>query len=485
SRHATSDWMALEQERGISVTSSVMQFEYQDCCINILDTPGHQDFSEDTYRTLTAADCAVMLIDAAKGVEPQTEKLFRVCKLRGIPIFTFVNKMDREGRDPLDLMDELENHLGMPACPLMWPIFESYKFRGVFDRHTRLVHLFEAADHGATAIEAKVISLDDPEIENHLSDESRARLHEDLELLEVAGDELDLDRVRAGELSPMFFGSALTNFAVQPFLESFLKLAPPPGERASAGGAVQATDPAFSGFCFKIQANMDTSHRDRIAFVRICSGRFSKGMEARHVRLGKNVRLKNPSAFMARERSTIEEAYAGDIIGLYDPGIFRIGDTLTTGKDVVFEGIPLFSPELFRRISVKDPLKRKQLLKGLTQLAEEGAIQVFADFTTEQLDIVGAVGQLQFDVLAHRLSSEYNVEAVLSPMSFIACRWVVGPGFNPRTFRRGQGNICARDRDGHPVVLFQNNWGISWTTENNPDFELLQVSPLDVHAGTL
>lgn len=486
SRHATSDWMAMEQERGISITSSVMQFVYDDHCINILDTPGHQDFSEDTYRTLAAADCAVMLIDAAKGVEPQTEKLFRVCQLRGIPIFTFVNKMDRHGRDPLELMDELETHLGMRACPVMWPVYDGAYFQGVYDRRTEKVHLFiQATDHGASTIESKVMSLDEPDPEGLLTDRARERLAEDLELLEIAGDAYDEGRVLSGGLSPMFFGSALTNFGVEPFLQAFLTMAPPPTERASTTGTVTATDDEFSGFVFKIQANMDTSHRDRIAFLRICSGRFSKGMEAQHQRLGKKLRLKNPSSFMARDRSTVEEAYAGDIIGLYDPGTFRIGDTLATGKPVSFEGIPHFSPEMFRRVRVADPLKRKQLLKGLTQLAEEGAIQIFADYMTEQVDIVGAVGVLQFEVLAHRLKEEYRVEALLETLPFTVCRWVLGEGFEPKTFRRGQGNICARDRDGHPVVLFQNQWGIRWTSENNPKFELTPVSPLAAHAGNL
>lgn len=485
-RHATSDWMKMEQERGISVTSSVMQFTYEDHCINILDTPGHQDFSEDTFRTLAAADSAVMLIDAAKGVEPQTEKLFRVCKLRGIPIFTFVNKMDREGREPLDLMEELESHLGMPACPVNWPVFHDNRFVGVYDRRTERIHVFSSQkDHGATAVDAVVVPYAEAAGHPDLPPECLAQLEEDLELLDVAGDAYDEARVLNGELSPMFFGSALTNFGVEPFLEAFLEMGPAPTVRKTVGGEVSAMDPSFSGFVFKIQANMDTSHRDRIAFLRVCSGRFKKGMEARHVRLGKTLRLKNPSAFMARERSVIEEAYAGDILGLYDPGVFRIGDTLTTGKDVRFEGIPHFSPELFRRIRVGDPLKRKQLLKGLLQLAEEGAIQIFADYLTESVDIVGAVGQLQFDVLKARLETEYRVDAILETLPYTMCRWVIGEGFDPKTFRRGQGNICAKDRDGHPVVLFQNSWGIGWAKDNNAGFELLPVSPLADFAGDL
>ncbi len=484
-RHATSDWMELEKQRGISVTTSAMQFTYDDFCVNILDTPGHQDFSEDTYRTLAAADCAVMLIDAAKGVEPQTEKLFRVCQLRNLPVFTFVNKMDRHGREPLDLMDELENHLGMPACPMNWPVFDGYEFCGVFDRKSRDVHLFQAEKHGATAIEGAVVNLDAPDVLDYLSERAIAKLNEDLELLDIAGDRYSITRVLSGELSPMFFGSALTNFGVQLFLETFLKMAPPPATyETAAGDKVPVTAP-FSGFVFKIQANMDSSHRDRIAFMRICSGRFVKGMDARHVRVGKPIRLKNPSAFMARERSTIEEAFAGDIIGLYDPGVFRIGDTLTGGADLEYKGIPHFSPELFQKIRVGDPLKRKQLIKGLEQLSEEGAIQVYSDYITEQSDIVGAVGSLQFEVLAHRLESEYNVKAILTGLPYTVCRWIVGDGFDPKTFQRGQGSTLARDRDGHPVILFSNSWGVRWAEDNNKGFKLLPVSPVASHAGAL
>ena len=485
-RHATSDWMEMEKQRGISVTSSVMQFEYDDRIINILDTPGHQDFSEDTYRTLAAADSAVMLIDAAKGVEPQTEKLFRVCKLRNLPIFTFVNKMDRQGRDPLDLMEELENHLGMHACPINWPVFDGYTFVGVYERASQVVHMFEADNkHGATAIEATTAKRGTPEFDLLVPAAARERLAHDLELLDVAGDAFDLERILAGELSPMFFGSALNNFGVQPFLEAFLDIAPPPLRYVTEEGEVEATDPHFSGFVFKIQANMDAAHRDRIAFFRVCSGRFVKGMDARLPRLDKDIRLKNPSAFMARERTTIDEAFAGDIIGLYDPGVFRIGDTLTDGRDIRFKGIPHFSPELFRHIRTGDPLKRKQLLKGLSQLAEEGAIQLFSDLDSETSDIVGAVGTLQFDVLASRLTTEYRTEPIMTPLPYVVCRWVVGAAFDPKTFKRGQGSLVARDRDGHPVVLFTNEWGVRWSAEKNPEYTLLPVSPLAEHAGNL
>jgi peptide chain release factor 3 len=488
-RHATSDWMEIEKQRGISVTSAVMQFVYGDHVVNILDTPGHQDFSEDTYRTVAAADCAVMLIDAAKGVEPQTEKLFRVCQLRGIPVFTFVNKMDRHGRDPLELMEEIERHLGMRTCPVNWPIFDGYTFVGVYDRNTKVVHVFESdATHGATAIEARSAVFGTPEADEVLTERAKLKLEQDLELLDIAGDAYDEAKVRSGKLSPMFFGSALNNFGVQPFLEAFLHMAPQPSLVETADGHVEANSPELSGFVFKIQANMDAAHRDRIAFFRITSGRFVKGMDAWHPRLGKMVRMKNPTAFMARERNTIDEAFAGDIVGLFDPGIFRIGDSLTSGKNLVFKGIPHFSPELFRKIRVADPLKRKKLIEGLEQLSEEGAIQVFRDWWQENPDIVGAVGSLQFDVLAHRLAHEYGCPPILTQLPYTLCRWVVPPKgetFDPKAFKVGQGSLVAKDRDDHAVVLFSNSWGVNWAKEQNKGYELLPVSPLAEHAGSL
>ncbi len=491
SRHATSDWMEIEKQRGISVTTAVMQFVYGDNVVNILDTPGHQDFSEDTYRTVAAADSAVMLIDAAKGVEPQTEKLFRVCQLRGIPVFTFANKMDRHGRDPLELMEEIERHLGMRTCPMNWPIFDGFEFVGVYDRGTRLVHVFSSdASHGATAIEAQSALFGSPEADEFLTERAKIRLTADLELLDIAGDAYDEERVRAGKLSPMFFGSALNNFGVQPFLEAFLAMAPHPDKIASVDGDIDATSPELSGFVFKIQANMDAAHRDRIAFFRITSGRFVKGMDAWHPRLGKFIRLKNPTAFMARERSSIEEAFAGDIVGLFDTGIFRIGDSLTSGKNIQFKGIPHFSPELFRKIRVGDPLKRKKLIEGLEQLSEEGAIQIFRDWWQEAPDIVGAVGSLQFDVLAHRLEHEYGSAPILTTIPYTLCRWVVPAAgstaeFDPKTYKVGQGSLIAKDRDDHTVILFSNNWGVNWAKDQNKGFDLLQVSPLAEHAGSL
>jgi peptide chain release factor 3 len=382
-------------------------------------------------------------------------------------------------------MDEIETHLGMRATPIGWPLYDGAAFKGVYDRDSGDVHLFEAEEHGATAIGALVGQLDDPAIVARLTPKTRARLAEELELLDVAGDPFDRERILAGKLTPMFFGSALTNFGVELFLKRFLAMAPTPINYPSVGVPITPDSVEFSGFVFKIQANMDKSHRDRIAFVRVCSGRFGKGMEVHHARLGKLVRLKNPSSFMARERSTIEEAYAGDIIGLYDPGIFRIGDTLSSVPGVRFAGIPHFSPEHFRRIRVGEPLKRKQLARGLEQLAEEGAIQIFADYVTGQLDIVGAVGTLQFDVLIHRLETEYSVKAITSPEPYTLCRWVIGPHFDPRTFKRGQGTICAKDTDGHPVVLFPNEWSLRWAQDNNKGFQLNPVSPTVAHAGDL
>ncbi|MDD4745421.1 MAG: peptide chain release factor 3, partial [Eubacteriales bacterium] len=363
SRHATSDWMEIEKQRGISVTSSVMQFDYNGFCINILDTPGHQDFSEDTYRTLCAADAAVMLIDGAKGVEAQTIKLFTVCRQRQIPIFTFINKMDRAARNPFDLMDELEKVLGINSIPINWPIGTDGDFQGVYNRKLNRIERFDASkgDHGASMVKVKVASLDDPSLASIIGASYQERLMSDIELLDIAGDDLDMERILAGELTPVFFGSALSNFGVETFLNEFLAMAPPPAPRKSNEGPIRPDEDFFSGFVFKIQANMNPGHRDRMAFIRICSGKFEKGMEVNHARLGKAVRLTQPQQFMAQERNIIEEAYAGDIIGIFDPGLFQISDTLSTGsRTLAFEDIPVFPPEHFARVSPADSMKRKQ-----------------------------------------------------------------------------------------------------------------------------
>ncbi len=412
SRHAVSDWMEIEKQRGISVTSSVMQFEYEGYCINILDTPGHQDFSEDTYRTLMAADSAVMVIDASKGVENQTRKLFKVCVMRHIPIFTFINKMDRDAKNPFDLVEEIEEELGIKTCPVNWPISSGKDFRGVYDRQSRHILAFTANQSGKLEAEKTEVDLEDESLKDLIGEENYNTLKDDVELLDGAGDELNLEEVQKGRLSPVFFGSALTNFGVEPFLEAFLQMTTPPLARQTTEGEVDPFDPDFSGFVFKIQANMNKAHRDRVAFVRICSGRFEKGMEVYHVQGNKKMKLTQPQQMMAQDREIVEEAYAGDILGLFDPGIFSIGDTLCApGKKIRFQGIPTFAPEHFALISQKDTLKRKQFVKGINQIAQEGAIQIFQepDSGMEEV-IVGVVGVLQFEVLEYRLKNEYGVE---------------------------------------------------------------------------
>ncbi|MCC6332569.1 MAG: peptide chain release factor 3 [Myxococcales bacterium] len=478
-RYATSDWMAIEKERGISVTSSVLQFVYRDHAINLLDTPGHQDFSEDTYRTLSAADSAVMLIDAAKGVEPQTIKLFKVCRLRGIPIFTFANKLDRYGRTPLELMDELEKVLGIRAYPMNWPIGSGPEFRGVYDRKTKAVHAFTAEGrHGEAEVTERVVPLDSPQIIEVLSDTELERLKEEIELLDIGGDDFSLDKVRDGQLSPMFFGSAMTNFGVRPFLDEFLHLAPPPAGRQSSVGFVEPTREAFTGFVFKIQANMDPAHRDRVAFLRVVSGRYVKGMTAHHVRLGKDVRLAKPTQFMASERTAIEDAWPGDVIGLFDPGLFRIGDTLVDGPAFDFECVPRFSPEHFAIVRTKDPLKRKQMEKGLEQLAEEGTIQIFQQMQMGMKDpIVGVVGQLQFEVLQYRIEHEYGANILVDKLGYSHARWVVGKGFEPKTFDWEGNRQTVQDRDGLPLVLFRDEWAMQHALEKHPDLTFQAHAP--------
>lgn len=478
-RHAVSDWMEIEKQRGISVTSSVLQFEYSGFCINILDTPGHQDFSEDTYRTLMAADSAVMLIDGAKGVEAQTIKLFHVCKMRGIPIFTFVNKMDRASKDPFELMEEIERVLGIRSYPVNWPIGIDGDFKGIYDRKRRQVELFTGGNHGQTAVSSVVGRADDTIFAELLGEPYHSKLCEDIELLDMAGDEFDREKVIKGELTPMFFGSAITNFGVQPFLEEFLELAPPPGMRASSSGDVEPGNGSFTGFVFKIQANMDPAHRDRIAFIRICSGRFSRGMEVHHVRAGKKIRLAQPQQFMAQERTIVEQAYPGDIIGVFDPGIFNIGDTLSeSNPQLRFEGIPVFPPEHFARVTAADSMKRKQFVKGITQLSEEGAIQVFKQIgaAIEAL-IIGAVGALQFEVLEHRLRIEYGVELRIQHLPYKMARWIGSELEDPGELNLTSSSTAVRDQKGRYALLFENDWSIRWAQERNRGLELLEIAP--------
>jgi peptide chain release factor 3 len=473
-RHATSDWMKLEQERGISVSTSVMQFEYRGRQMNLLDTPGHNDFSEDTYRTLSAADSAVMLIDNAKGVEPQTIKLFQVCRMRKIPIVTFINKMDRHGLDLLGLLDEIESVLGIPCSPVNWPIGAGPEFQGVYERWSRQLLRFEKAEGGARKAPVELSSLEDPALLEAIGDDAYRKLIEELDLLEGAGAPFDRERFLAGELTPVFFGSAITNFGVEPFLDRFVELAPSPLPRPTAKGKVDPLSPEFSGFVFKIQANMDPHHRDRVAFLRVCSGRFQRGMQARHVRTGKPLTLSKPLTFLAQRRTLVEEAYAGDIIGLWDAGQLRIGDTLCEGPSVEFDGIPRFSPEHFVVVRIEDALKRKRLKKGLEQLSEEGAVQVF--FDRHRLDrdpILGAVGLLQFDVIKYRLEAEYAVEIRFESLPYHHARWIEGEGFDPDTFERKTNAPCVLDLEDRPLGLFDSDWRLAKAQELFPKLQFI------------
>ena len=472
-RHATSDWMEIEKQRGISVTSSAMQFEFDGCRINILDTPGHQDFSEDTYRVLVAADAAVMLIDAAKGVETQTIKLFKVCRMRNIPIFTFVNKMDRAAKDPFGLMEELEQVLGIRSCPINWPIGVDGDFQGVYHRDTKCVELYHGGNHGKSMVEKQVIALGDKDIGKYLEKHYLNRLKDEIELLDVAGDAFDMEKVRQGELTPLFFGSAVTNFGVEPFLERFLKFTPPPLPRMSDEGLIQPEDPHFSGFIFKIQANMNPAHRDRLAFLRIVSGAFEKGMTVWHSGSNKEMTLKQPQQFMADEREAVEEAWAGDIIGLFDPGIFNLGDTLAVGRKFHYENIPVFAPEFFARVRPLDSMKRKQFVKGISQLSEEGAIQTFTrDETGREEFIVGVVGVLQFEVLEHRLKSEYQADLVMENLSYRFVRWITKTPKPVEDLKLTSSSARAVDNRDNPVLLFENEWSIRLAQENNEGLEL-------------
>ncbi|MBQ4472947.1 MAG: peptide chain release factor 3 [Lachnospiraceae bacterium] len=467
-RHAVSDWMEIEKERGISVTSSVLQFHYRDYCINILDTPGHQDFSEDTYRTLMAADSAVMVIDGSKGVEAQTIKLFKVCVMRHIPIFTFINKMDREANDPFDLIGEIEEVLGIRTCPINWPIGSGKSFKGVYDRETGKITRFFAANNGQKEVDTVEAELGDPSLDELITRPLHEQLAEEIELLDGASDEFDLARVSAGELSPVFFGSALTNFGVETFLNHFLDMTTPPLPRNTTEGTVDPFSSDFSAFVFKIQANMNKAHRDRIAFIRICSGQFDAGMEVQHVQGGRKIRLAQPQQMMADERKHVEEAFAGDIIGIFDPGIFSIGDTLCTGTPVRFEGIPTFAPEHFARVRQVDTMKRKQFVKGIEQIAQEGAIQIFREANTGMEEIiVGVVGVLQFEVLQYRLKSEYNVEIGLEILPYEYIRWIENPGIDVDKISVTSDTKKIRDLKGNPLLIYTHPWSIKTILDRN------------------
>ena len=474
-KHAVSDWMEIEKERGISVTSSVLQFNYGGYCINILDTPGHEDFSEDTYRTLMAADSAVMVIDASKGVEKQTIKLFKVCVMRHIPIFTFINKMDREANDPFELLDEIESVLGISTCPVNWPIGCGKDFKGVYDRNEREVSLFKAAMNGQKEVDTKNMSIDDVALKDEIGQAFFDKLNEDVELLDGASAEFDIEKVQAGDLTPVFFGSALTNFGVETFLQHFLKMTTPPLPRNSSEGIIDPVKEDFSAFVFKIQANMNKAHRDRIAFMRICSGKFTAGMESFHVQGGKKIRLSQPQQMMAQERHIVEEAYAGDIIGVFDPGIFSIGDTIcNSNKKFAFEGIPTFAPEHFARVRQIDTMKRKQFIKGISQIAQEGAIQIFQEFNTGMEEIiVGVVGVLQFEVLEYRLKNEYNVDIKLEPLPYEHIRWIENPEEINMSRIVGTSDMKKiKDLKDNPLLLFVNSWSVNMVLERNEGLKL-------------
>jgi len=471
-RHATSDWMELEKQRGISVTSSVMQFPHNDCIINLLDTPGHADFSEDTYRTLTAVDSALMVIDAAKGVEERTIKLMDVCRLRDTPIITFVNKLDREAREPVELLDDVENILNIQCAPMTWPIGMGKNFKGVFHLYNNCVHLFSAT-HGGKIQQGQVIQgLDNPELDELLGSMAQ-QLRDEIELVKGASHEFDLQAYREGRLTPVFFGSAINNFGIRELLDSLDEFAPPPKPRDGGARMVNPDEEKFTGFVFKIQANMDPQHRDRVAFMRVCSGKFEKGMKVKHVRIQKEVKLNDAVTFMASDRGHADEAYAGDIIGIHNHGTIRIGDTFTKGEDLQFAGIPNFAPELFRRAQLRDPLKMKALQKGLIQLCEEGATQLYRPLNNNEL-ILGAVGVLQFDVVAHRLQNEYNVECSFENVSVTTARWVECDDEKMlNQFKQKASSSLALDHAGDLVYIAPTRVNLDMTQERWPDIRFL------------
>jgi peptide chain release factor 3 len=467
-RYATSDWMAIEKERGISVTTSVMKFNYRDYEINLLDTPGHQDFSEDTYRVLTAVDSALMVIDSAKGVEAQTEKLMEICRMRNTPIFTFINKLDREGLAPLDILGEIEDKLQIECTPLSWPIGAGKTFKGVYNLYQRRLHLFEPGRTTRQSAGVVIEDLGDPQLEALLGTQAD-KLREDVALIEGAVPPLETAHLLKGSQTPVFFGSAINNFGVQEMLDAFVEMAPPPGPRAALTREVSPLEKAFSGFAFKIQANMNPAHRDRIAFIRICSGRFQRGMKVVHHRLGKEITLANATIFMAQDRENVAEAYPGDIIGLYNHGTIKIGDTFSEKEPLQFKGIPNFAPEHFRRVRLKNPLKVKQLQKGLKQLAEEGAVQVFRPLMGNDY-ILGAVGVLQFDVTMARLLDEYGVDAAYEPVDFHVARWVAcGDPKRLAEFEKANLARLAHDAEGRLAYLTTNAWQLGFCMEQWPE----------------
>ncbi|MDF2947172.1 MAG: peptide chain release factor 3 [Bacillales bacterium] len=474
SKYAKSDWMEIEKQRGISVTSSVMQFEYDEKMVSIMDTPGHNDFGEDTYRVLTSVDSAVMVIDAAKGIEAQTKKLFQVCRLRGIPIFTFMNKLDRQAKDPLELMQELEDVLGMPSVAVTWPIGSGMQFEGVYDRLENEVHLFRKDE----VIKLGEDGVQGPELEGILEQANLDNLRSEIDLIEGAGNDFDLELVQEGELTPVFFGTALVDFGITPFLNHFLDMSPAPGPRKTTTGEVNPSDETFSGFIFKIQANMNPAHRDRIAFLRICSGTFERGMSVTLTRTGKQIKLSQSTQLMANDRETVDRAYAGDVIGIYDSGNYQIGDTLTDGKQkLFFEPLPTFPPELFLRVAPVNSMKSKHFHKGVDQLAQEGAIQVYKNEFNDV--ILGAVGRLQFEVFEYRLKHEYNSDVRMEPVNYTVARWVKTDNVKGLQRFQDSRSMLVFDRYGRPLFLFPNQFALDRFKERNEEIELVEA--LDVN----
>ncbi len=474
--YATSDWMDMEKERGISITSSVLQFNHNDQHINLLDTPGHADFSADTYRTLVAADSAVIIIDGTSGVEKQTRKLFKFCRRHSIPFFIFVNKMDQFGLEPLELIDQIESELGVTLYPANWPLGMGKNFQGIYDRQLKKAIFFARDEsHGQEKLEREEVDAAAPEVEEKLGEDLAGKIREEIELLEVAGNEFSEEKFLQGQQAPMFFGSAQTNIGVRSFLDKFVELAPPPRSR----GGVNPESGEFSGYIFKIQANMDPNHRDRLAFMRICSGVFEKDMKAEIVRSGKEIKLSQPRQFMAEEREIVEKAYPGDVVGLFDPGIFHIGDSLSSGSQVQFNEVPRFSPEHFARIKSEDAFKKKHLKQGLEELSEEGAVQLFEPWQHGVSGtIVGVVGQLQLEVLQYRLEEEYGVETRLETLPFKLARWIEGEDLEPEKFDSGAYRKLLADKDGYPLLLFKTEFTFQRDKQDHPELEFHDTAPL-------
>ncbi len=477
SKYATSDWMDIEKQRGISITSSVLQFRYDGFCVNILDTPGHEDFSEDTYRTLIAADSAIMVIDGSKGIELQTRKLFQVCALRNIPIFTFINKIDREIKDPFDLIEEVEKELSIKCHPMNWPIGCGQDFKGIYQRNENKIYTFQSQNHGQNILKCDGNLYNDENIKGILGEVAHSNLADEIELLNLTENPFDHEKILNGELTPVFFGSAITNFGVEIFLKNFLKYSSEPLKRESTIGDISPYEDFFSAFVFKIQANMNPKHRDRIAFMRVCSGKFEKGMEVTHIQNNNKIKLSQPQQFFAQDKAFIDEAYAGDIVGVFDPGIFSIGDTLTNStKDFKFDGMPSFAPELFANVKPTNSMKRKQFIKGITQIAQEGSIQIFREFNFGMEEvIVGVIGNLQFEVLEYRLRNEYNTEIKITKLPYNLIRWIEKCDISIENLNLTSDTKKAIDLKNRNILIFQNTWGIQWAIDKNPSIILSDI----------